>query len=155
MKTIENFDQLKALLGTEVAVSDWILVSQERINLFADATGDHQWIHIDIERAKTSPFGGTIAHGYLTLSLVPEMFASAIHMPHAKMGVNYGCNKVRFMNPVRAGSRVRGRFTLTGIEDIPAQPGMTGVQTVFTTTVEVEGQDKPACVAEIIGRRFQ
>ena len=148
--TIASLTQLKTMLNQEVAVSDWVQVTQERINLFAQATGDHQWIHVDVERAKTSPFKSTIAHGFLTLSLVPELSANAMVMPSVKMGVNYGLNKVRFTNPVPAGARVRGRFTLTEVQDIAG-----GAQVTMTCKIEIEGQEKPACVAEMISRRYE
>lgn len=119
MREIASLAELKSLVGQEVAVSDWIGIPQERINLFAEATGDRQWIHVDPERSRAqSPFGGTIAHGFLTLSLLPILMDSAITMPNVKMGVNYGLNKVRFPAPVPAGSRVRGRIVLLSIEDI-------------------------------------
>ena len=148
--TIASIAQLKTMQGKEVAVSDWVQVTQERINLFAEATGDHQWIHVDAERAKSSPFKSTIAHGFLTLSLVPELHANAMEMPSVKMGVNYGLNKVRFTNPVPAGSRVRGRFSLKEVEDIPG-----GAQVTMNCTIEIEGQEKPACIAEMISRRYE
>ena len=152
MKTavLDSLASLRDQLGKEFAVSDWITVTQERINQFADATGDHQWIHVDVERAKTSPFGCTIAHGFLTLSLIPAFTATSINMKSVKMGVNYGCNKVRFTNPVKVNARVRGRFTLKAYEEISG-----GAQITLLVTVEIEGQDKPACVAESISRRFE
>ncbi|WP_019141125.1 MaoC family dehydratase [Noviherbaspirillum massiliense] len=150
MREIASLDELKSLVGQEVAVSDWVLISQERIQLFADATGDHQWIHLDAERArKESPYGTTIAHGFLTLSLLPMMMESAISMPNAKMGVNYGLNKVRFPAPVPAGSKVRGRMSLISVEEIDR-----GAQMVWQVTMEREGGDKPVCVAESITRRY-
>ncbi|HEX7648262.1 MAG TPA: MaoC family dehydratase, partial [Noviherbaspirillum sp.] len=119
MRTIASVEELKSLVGQEVAVSDWVHISQERVNLFAEATGDHQWIHIDVERSrKESPYGGTIAHGFLTLSLLPMLMESVISMPTSKMGVNYGLNKVRFPAPVPVGSKVRGRVMLMEVEDI-------------------------------------
>ncbi len=147
---IASLAQLKTMQGQELAVSDWVQVTQERINLFAQATGDHQWIHVDVERAKASPFKSTIAHGFLTLSLVPELYANAVSTPSVKMGVNYGLNKVRFTNPVPAGARVRGRFTLSEVQDIPG-----GAQATMICKIEIEGQEKPACVAEMISRRYE
>ena len=152
MKTavFERLSDLKAQLGQEIAVSDWITVTQERINQFAEATGDHQWIHVDPVRAKASPFGCTIAHGYLTLSLLPAFAEPAIQMKSVKMGLNYGCNKVRFTNPVKVNSRVRGRFNLKAFEEIKG-----GAQVTMLVTIEIEGQEKPACVVESISRRFE
>jgi acyl dehydratase len=149
MREIASVEELKGLIGHEVAVSDWVGISQERVNLFAEATGDHQWIHLDVERCrKESPFGGTIAHGFLTLSLLPMITQSAITM-RAKMGVNYGLNKVRFMAPVPVGSKVRGRMTLQEVEDIQG-----GAQVTWKVTMEREGSDKPVCVAESIARHY-
>ena len=142
--------ELKSLVGQEVATSDWVTVTQERINMFAEATGDLQWIHIDVERSKReSPFGGPIAHGFLTLSLLPMLMANAIHLSDVKMGVNYGLNKVRFTAPVPAGSRVRAKLKLLNVEDITG-----GAQMTWEVTIEREGEDKPACVAESISRRY-
>ena len=152
MKTVEiaRLADLKGLIGQEIAVSDWLTITQERINQFADATGDHQWIHVDPERAKASPFGSTIAHGFLTLSLLPLFTQECIRMPSVRMGVNYGVNKVRFINPVPVGSRLRGRFMLKAVEDIAG-----GVQMTMLATIELEGVDKPACVAESVSRRYE
>lgn len=150
MRTIVSVEELKSLVGQEVAVSDWVLISQERVNLFAQATGDHQWIHIDVERSrKESPYGGTIAHGFLTLSLLPMLMESVIGMPTSKMGVNYGLNKVRFPAPVPVGSKVRGRVVLMEVEDIEG-----GAQMTWKVTIEREGGDKPVCVAESLSRRY-
>ncbi len=150
MREIASIEELKNLVGQEVVVTDWFGVSQERIKLFAEATGDHQWIHLDAERCrKESPFGTTIAHGFLTLSLLPMIMESAVSMPASKMGVNYGLNKVRFPAPVPSGSRVRGRMSLKEVEDIEG-----GVQLIWTVTIEREGGDKPVCVAESIARRY-
>ena len=140
---------MQSSVGQEIGVSDWIAVTQERIRLFADATGDHQWIHLDTERAKQGPFGATIAHGFLTLSLLPEMSASAFSVEGTKMGVNYGLNKVRFPAPVPSGSRLRGRFKLLKYEPLEG-----GAQVTVEVTMEREGSDKPVCVAESVGRRF-
>ena len=147
---IKQLADLKNLLGEEIAVSDWVTVTQERINKFAEATGDFQWIHVDVERAQASPLKSTIAHGYLTLSLIARFSAECVHMPSVKMSLNYGTNKVRFTSPVPAGSRVRGRFTLKELQDLPG-----GMQVTMLATVEIEGFDKPACVAEVISRRYE
>ncbi len=150
MREIATLAELKQLVGQEVAVSDWLTISQERVNQFAEATGDHQWIHLDVERAKKeSPFGGTIAHGFLTLSLLPAMMESAIHMADVKMGVNYGLNKVRFPAPVPVGSRVRAHMKLLSVEDIEG-----GAQLIWQVTVMREGSEKPVCVAEPVFRRY-
>ncbi|HEX2531946.1 MAG TPA: MaoC family dehydratase [Burkholderiaceae bacterium] len=142
--------ELRNLIGQEIAVSDWAHISQERINLFAQATGDHQWIHVDVERCrKESPFGGTIAHGFLTLSLLPMLVQGAITISGVRIGVNYGLNKVRFPAPVLAGSRVRGRIVLLAVEDIEG-----GAQMTWWVTMEREGNDKPVCVAESISRHY-
>jgi acyl dehydratase len=147
---IASLDELRPRIGQEIAVSDWIAVTQERIDRFADATGDHQWIHVDRERAARSPFGGTIAHGFLTLSLIPHLAAETLAFPPARMTVNYGLNRVRFTAPVPAGTRVRARFLLAALEDIAE-----GAQLTWKVTVEREGSDKPACVAETVSRRYE
>lgn len=150
MREIASLAALKELIGQEVAVSDWVQITQERVNLFAEATGDRQWIHIDVERSrKESPFGGTVAHGFLTLSLLPKLMESAIVMPDVKMGVNYGLNKVRFTAPVPVGSRIRARMKLLTVDDIPG-----GAQVSWEVTMEREGSDKPVCIAESIARRY-
>jgi acyl dehydratase len=149
MKSYATLAELEREVGGEAAVSDWIEITQKRIDLFADATGDHQWIHIDPERAKAGPFGTTIAHGFMTLSLLPEMAASAIQVRDVRMGVNYGLNKVRFPAPVPSGSRLRGHFTLIKFERIEG-----GAQLTYEVRMEREGSDKPVCVAESVGRRF-
>ncbi len=149
MRTFETIAELKDLVGQEVGVSEWITVTQERIQLFAEATNDHQWIHLDTERAKGGPFGTTIAHGFLTLSLLPEMAATAFHVRETRMGVNYGLNKVRFPAPVPSGSRLRARFKLIGYEPLEG-----GAQITTQVTMEREGSDKPVCIAESIARRF-
>ncbi len=150
MKTFENLSELTALVGQEVAVSDWLTVTQEQVNLFAQATGDHQWIHVDVERASAGPFGAPIAHGFLTLSLLPRFFASALEIRNTGMGVNYGLNKVRFTSPVPVGSRLRGRLKLLACEPIAND----GMQMTWQVTVEREGEAKPACVAESLTRRY-
>ena len=150
MREIASVEELKSLIGQEVAVTDWFNITQERINLFADATGDHQWIHLDAERCKKeSPYGTTIAHGFLTLSLLPLIMQSAVSMPDSKLSVNYGLNKVRFPSPVPVGSKLRGRMMLQDVEDIEG-----GVQITWKVTIEREGSDKPVCIAESIARRY-
>ena len=150
MREIATLDELKALIGQEVAVSDWVQISQERVNQFAEATGDYQWIHLDVERCKReSPYGGPIAHGYLTLSLLPMLMQNSVRMTDVRMGVNYGVNKVRFPAPVPVGSKVRSRTRVLSVEDIEG-----GAQVTWLVTVEREGGDKPVCVAESISRRY-
>ena len=149
MKSFATLAELKPMVGQELAVSDWIDVTQERIQQFADATGDHQWIHLDAERAAKGPFGSTIAHGFLTLSLLPEMGASAFEVRDTRMGVNYGLNRVRFPAPVPSGSRLRGRFKLLAYEPLDG-----GAQLTVEVTMEREGSAKPVCVAESLARRF-
>lgn len=145
MKTIAYKD-IAQYVGQEIGVSDWVLVDQDRVNKFADATGDHQWIHIDVERAKKElPTKGTIAHGYLTLSLIPYLGSKIMRMEGVSMGINYGSNKIRFLNMVPVGSKVRARQKLVSAE---ARGG--GIQMINEFTIEVEGQTKPACVAETI-----
>ena len=150
MKTFERIADLQPLVGESIGTSEWLLIDQQRVNQFADATGDHQWIHVDVERAKTSPFGGTIAHGFLTLSLLPAFFATAFQIKETKSGLNYGLDKVRFVAPVRVDSRLRGRFRL--MEWSALNNG--GAQLKIEMTVECEGVDKPACIAESITRLF-
>ena len=149
-KIFDSLAALPPLVGQELAVSDWITVTQRQIDLFADATGDHQWIHVDPERARTGPFGGTIAHGFLTLSLIPKMVESALEIRNLRMSVNYGLNRVRFPSPVPAGSRLRARVKLLECEPLPGD----GMQIAWQVTVEREGSDKPACVAESVTRRY-
>src|SRR5512146_380624 len=141
---------LENRVGEEIAVSPWLEITQERIDLFAKATEDFQWIHVDPERAKGSPFGTTIAHGFLTLSMLPKLTESTFQFADRKMGVKYGLNRVRFTAPVPAGSRIRGRFTLAKFEKIEGN----GVQTTWSVTLEREGGDKPVMVAETISRHF-
>ncbi len=140
---------LEARVGQEVAVSPWLEITQDRIDLFAKATEDFQWIHVDRERAKQSPFGGTVAHGFLTLSMLPKLSDLALELSDRKMGVNYGLNRVRFPAPVPAGSRIRGRFTLAKLEKLEG-----GVQTTWSVVVEREGGDKPVVVAETVSRHY-
>ena len=149
MRIFETIAELQPLVGQDIATSEWITVTQERIQLFADATNDHQWIHLDAERAKAGPFKATIAHGYLTLSLLPELSASAFEVRGTRMGVNYGLNKVRFPAPVPSGSRLRGHFKLLAYEPLDG-----GAQLTFQVTMEREGSDKPVCVAESLARRY-
>jgi acyl dehydratase len=149
MRHFAKLQDLQALVGQEIGVSDWILVDQKRIDQFAEATGDHQWIHVDPVKAAQGPFGTTIAHGFLTLSLMPELFATAFAIDDVRMGVNYGLNKVRFTAPVPSGSRVRGHFVLHGYHTIEG-----GAQMAVTVKVELEGSAKPACVAEALSRRY-
>ena len=149
MKSFEHLADLQALVGHEIGVSEWIGVDQARIDRFAEATGDHQWIHVDPARAAQGPFGTTIAHGFLTLSLLPEMSASAFEVRDTRMGVNYGLGRVRFPAPVPSGSRLRGRFRLMKFEPLDG-----GAQLTVEVTMEREGADKPVCVAESIARRY-
>ena len=149
MRSFEHLNELQPLVGQHLADSDWITVEQSRIDRFAEATGDHQWIHIDPARAAAGPFGSTVAHGFLTLSLLPVMSASAFEVRDTRMGVNYGLNRVRFPAPVPVGSRLRGRFKLLAYEAIDG-----GAQLTVEVTMEREGSAKPVCVAESIARRF-
>jgi acyl dehydratase len=149
MRTFENIADLQPLIGEVVGVSEWIGIDQPRIDQFAEATGDHQWIHLDAERAAKGPFGTTIAHGFLTLSLIPVMSASAFAVTNTRMGVNYGLGKVRFPAPVPVGSRLRGHFKLTKYEPLEG-----GAQITCEVTIEREGSEKPVCVAESIARRY-
>ena len=150
MSTTTTMAELPGLVGTELGTSEWYEVTQEHVNLFADATGDHQWIHVDPERAtRESPFGGPIAHGYLTLSLLVPLFGSVLRVTDTVMGVNYGLNKVRFPSPVPVGAKVRLTATLAGIEDIAG-----GKQLTFSCVIEREGGDKPVCIAEPVYRYY-
>ena len=150
MSTTTTMAELPGLVGTELGTSEWYEVTQEHVNLFADATGDHQWIHVDPERAtKESPFGGPIAHGYLTLSLLVPLFGGVLRVTETVMGVNYGLNKLRFPSPVPVGSKVRLTATLTNIEDIAG-----GKQLTFSCVIEREGGDKPVCIAEPVYRYY-
>jgi len=143
--------QLPGMVGKELALSDWLTVDQDRIQRFAEATDDHQWIHVDVERAKAGPFGAPIAHGYLTLSLIAGFSQRNLAIDDSPMSVNYGLNKVRFPNPVRVGSKVRARMTLQSCEAIEGGPaGKGGLQLVTLVTIEIEGASKPACVAETV-----
>lgn len=143
VREIKGYDGLMELVGQELGTSDWLEITQERVNKFADATGDHQWIHVDVEKAKNGPFGQTIAHGFLTLSLLPVLGAQVQQVTGMKMGINYGCNKVRFPSPVPVGSKVRDTVTLKEVTRKDS-----GIQVIMVHTIEIEGQDRPACVAE-------
>ncbi len=145
MRVFTTFEEVAEAAGTELGSSEWVTIDQRRVNQFADATGDHQWIHVDLERAKEGPFGGTIAHGYLTLSLVPWLGSQVftLRTPGAKL--NYGVNKVRFPNPLLVGKRIRLHVKMGEVVDIPS-----GKQLTVQHTVEIEGEDKPACVAETV-----
>ena len=145
MRTFTSFDDLESAIGEQLGTSDWLEITQERVNEFADATGDHQWIHVDIERANAGPFGGTVAHGYLTLSLIPFLGAGVFSLETPGAKLNYGLNKVRFPHPVLVGSRVRLSVTVNAVTDLP-----TGKQLTLGQVIEIEGQDKPACVAETV-----
>jgi acyl dehydratase len=147
--TVNGIDELKALQGTHLGYSDHVEITQEQVNTFADATGDHQWIHVDPERAKAGPFGGPIAHGYLTLSLTPALLPQILQVGGISMGVNYGCGKVRFPSPVPVGSKLRAGAELVSVEDVAG-----GAQVTLLVTFEVEGAPKPSCVAEVIYRYY-
>jgi len=149
MKSFATAEELRALVGQTIAVSDWITIDQRRIDQFAAATGDAQWIHVDPVRAAAGPFGTTIAHGFLTLSLLPEMAAAAFEVRDTRMGINYGLNKVRFPAPVPVGSRLRGHFRLIDYTVIDG-----GAQLTTEVTMEREGSAKPVCIAESIARRY-
>ena len=148
-RDIQGVEGLKARVGEHLGYSDYITIEQQRVNLFADATGDHQWIHVDVERAKSGPFGGPIAHGYLTLSLGPVLLPQIFSIKGFSMAVNYGCNKVRLPSPVPVGSKLRAGVKLANVEDIAG-----GVQVTIETTFEVEGAAKPSCVAENMFRYY-
>jgi acyl dehydratase len=154
MREFNSIEELQPLVGQEVAVSGWITVDQARIDGFAEATGDHQWIHVDPEKARQGPFGTTVAHGFLTLSLLPLLTQEAIVVHNTKMGVNYGLNKVRFPAPVPVDSRLRGRFKLLQIDLLEPLAGVPGAQLVWEVTIEREGSTKPVCVAESVSRRY-
>jgi len=147
----EKPSEVRTAVGKEVCVTDWVTVDQQRIDKFAEATGDFQWIHVDVERAKASPYGGTIAHGFLTLSLLGGFYEPYLQhaLPFCDLGLNYGLNKIRFTSPVRSGSRLRGRFVLAKVNEVDG-----GLQLTCNITVEIEGQDRPALVAESIVRRY-
>lgn len=145
-----TLDELRSRVGQQVFLTEWVLIDQRRIDLFAEATEDYQWIHVDPARAASaSPFGGTIAHGFLTLSLLGKFYEQFLTLPFCEMGINYGLNKVRFTQPVKAGGRVRGRFVLAKLDDIDG-----GLQLTFNVTLEIEGAGKPACIAESVVRQY-
>jgi acyl dehydratase len=145
VRTFTDIDQLAAAVGEDLGTSEWFEVDQAKVDLFADATDDHQWIHVDEERATHGPFGGTIAHGYMTVSLIPALSSTIFRVDTDGPRLNYGLNKVRFPHPVRVGKRVRAHATLAELADVPA-----GKQLVVRYTIEIEGEDKPACVAETV-----
>jgi acyl dehydratase len=145
MRVFSTFEEIEAAAGEEIGTTDWVEITQERVDQFADATGDHQWIHVDVERAERGPFGGTIAHGYLTLSLVPWLGSQVFELDTPGAKLNYGVNKVRFPHPVRVGSKVRAKVAVGEVTDIPA-----GKQLTLKYVIEIDGQDKPACVAETV-----
>jgi acyl dehydratase len=145
MRVFSTFEEIEAAAGEEIGSTDWVEITQERVDQFADATGDHQWIHVDVERAENGPFGGTIAHGYLTLSLVPWLGSQVFELDTPGAKLNYGVNKVRFPHPVRVGSKVRAKVAVGEVTDIPA-----GKQLTLKYVIEIDGQDKPACVAETV-----
>lgn len=150
MKILDSLDELRTLVGQQVATSDWLTITQQQVNLFADATGDHQWIHVDVEKAKSGPFGAPIAHGFLTLSLIPKFFETALDIRNTRMGVNYGLNKVRFTAPVPVGSRLRAHMKLLACDPIEGN----GMQMAWEVRIEREGSDKPVCIAESLTRRY-
>ncbi|MGE0154155.1 MAG: MaoC family dehydratase [Reyranellaceae bacterium] len=151
MREFETINDYAAQVGKEIGVSDWLLVDQDRIDKFADATGDHQWIHVDVERAKKEmPGGKTIAHGYLTLSLVPFLTKKISHVKKVSRGINYGSNKVRFTSPVPAGARVRARQKLLAADPVQGN----GMRFTAEITIEIEGQERPACVAEVMSIQY-
>jgi acyl dehydratase len=148
--TVHGLDGVRSLAGQDLGASSWLLVDQERVNTFADATGDHQWIHVDAEKAATGPFGGTIAHGYLTVSLIIPLFVELLDIQDIGMGVNYGLDKLRFPSPVRVGSRIRLHAKVATVDDVAGD----GVQVSLDFTVEVEGAEKPACIARAVYRYY-
>jgi acyl dehydratase len=152
MHVFNDLNELKAAVGTEVGVSDWVEITQDRINKFAEATGDEQWIHVDVERAvHESPGGRTIAHGLLSLSLIPMFIRGIIGVKGLKNTLNYGANRIRYLTPVPAGSRLRGRVAVTAAEDVPPD----ALRVTYQVTIEIEGGKRPACVAEVIGQHYR
>ena len=145
MRVFTSFDQLTDAVGEDLGTTDWLEITQDRVDAFADATGDHQWIHVDVDRAKEGPFGGTIAHGYLTLSLIPQFTPQLFSLETPGARLNYGVNKVRFPNPVKVGSKIRATAQIAEVSDVPA-----GKQMITRYTIEIEGEAKPACVAETV-----
>ena len=150
IKTFENCKELHDWVGKEVAVTDWLIVTQQRIDDFAKASDDYQWIHVDSERAAKSSFGSTIAHGFLTMSLLSRFIYEATEIKSVRMGINYGLNRLRFVSPVKVNSEIRARFTLASVEDLK-----DGVQTIWNVTVEIKGSEKPALIAEWVTRRHE
>ncbi len=148
--TVSSIEELNSLAGQHLGWSDWHVIDQAQVNLFADATGDHQWIHVDPERAASGPFGATIAHGYLTLSIIPAILHEVVRVEGFKFGVNYGCNKVRFPSPVKVGSKLRLGAGIGSVQNV----GADGVQVVLDITIETEGSDKPSCVAQVVYRYY-
>ncbi len=149
MRVFDGVDDLRSAVGTQLGTGEWVTIDQKQIDIFADATDDHQWIHIDPDKAKDGPFGTTIAHGFLTLSLLSSLVAKVFAVENTKMGVNYGLNKVRFTSPVPVGARVRANVELTDVTDVEG-----GVQVLTKVTVEIEGSERPALVAEWLTRRY-
>lgn len=145
MRVFNSLDEVLAAKGEEIGTSDWLTIDQDRVSTFADATSDHQWIHVDAERSAAGPFGGTIAHGYLTLSLIPFLGSQVFTFDTPGAKLNYGCNKVRFPNPVLVGKRIRSTVTFTDVAELPS-----GLQLTMTHVIEIEGETKPACVAETV-----
>jgi acyl dehydratase len=145
MRTFTSTDQLSDAVGEDLGTTEWLEITQDRVDAFADATGDHQWIHVDVERAAEGPFGGTIAHGYLTLSLIPQFTPELFELETPGAKLNYGVNKVRFPNPVKVGKRIRATAQIAEVSDVPA-----GKQLVTRYTLEIEDESKPACVAETV-----
>ncbi len=148
--SVTGLEELRMLAGRDIGASDWLEITQDRVNTFADATNDHQWIHVDPERAKLGPFGGAIAHGYLTLALMIPLFTQLLDIQGVKMSINYGIEKVRFPSPVLVGSKVRLLAYVVSVEDVAGN----GVQMVMNFTVEIDGSDKPACVAQVVYRHY-
>jgi len=148
--TVDGVDAFHDLVGQQVGYSEWQAITQDRVNVFADATDDHQWIHVDPERAKNGPFGGPIAHGYLTLSLAPVLLNQVLRVDNMKFGVNYGANKVRFPSPVPVGSELRMGVTVTGVDDVEG-----GVQVTYDLAMEIRDAPKPACVAQVVYRYYR
>jgi acyl dehydratase len=149
LKTIRGIEGYKALVGKQLGQSDWLQIDQDRISQFADATGDHQWIHVDVQQAKEGPFGATIAHGFLTLSIIPMLNRGVVKIEGVRMGINYGLNRVRFPSPVKVGSRVKASLRNISVEDVQG-----GIQIVNEVTISIEGEAKPACVAETVTRLY-
>jgi len=149
VRVFNGADELKAAVGEQLGSSDWVTVDQKQVDTFAEATGDHQWIHVDVEKAKAGPFGGTIAHGFLTLSLLPIFSWQVYKIENVKMGINYGLNKVRFTSPVPVNSRLRGSYELLEVSEVK-----DALQVITKVTVEIEGSERPACVAEWVSRVY-